>query len=208
MHQFNQEDLALLDYVIVWQVGVAPAENNTPFGGEIWLLVDGRSASASDNAATFSIATGFATVVGEPTAGITGVIYNYAALPNTGILFRIDLGYTVDQYGRSLEEFGVIPQIPNLLGWDALETVLTRIGFEAPAEPDHSTAPEGFVSLRLAAYAHGYTVEWDGSTNSVLVIGEDGRVRVVAVSEEGTFNDNGTVFVTVEYAAALFASVE
>lgn len=208
MHQFNQEDLALLDYVIVWQVGVAPAENNTPFGGEIWLLVDGSSASASDNAATFSIATGFAAVVGEPTRGITGVIYDYALLPNTGILFRIDLGYTVDQYGRSLEEFGVIPQIPNLLGWDALETVLTRIGFEKPTEPDQPVAPEGFVSLRLAAYAHGYAVEWDGSNNSVLVISEDGSVRVVPVSEEGTFNDNGTVFVTIEYAAALFTAGE
>jgi len=133
MQEFNQQDLALLDYAIIWHVEIWPVEDNIPFGGEIWLLVDGGSASASDNAATLSISTGFATVVGEPTAGVTGVIYTYAALPNTGILFRIDLGYTVIPSGHSIEEFGVIPQIPNAPGMDALETVLALIsGYELP----------------------------------------------------------------------------
>jgi len=127
MYQFNPYDLALLDYAIVWRGRYFPAENNVPFGGKIWLLVDNESASASELAAIISIGTGFATVVGEPTRGITGVIYTFAALPNTGILFRIDLGYKVDQYGRSIEEFGVIPQIFNAEGMDALETVLALI---------------------------------------------------------------------------------
>ena len=127
LYQFNQDDLELLDYAIVWNSDFFPAENNVPFGGEIWLLVDGESASASEMAAIISIGTGFATVVGAPTSGITGVIHTYAALPNTGVLFRIDLGYTVDQYGRSVEEFGVIPQIMNTEGMDALETVLALI---------------------------------------------------------------------------------
>jgi len=227
--QFNQDDLALLDYAIIRYTEVVPSEYGIPFGGTVWLLVDGGSASASENAANLSIATGFATVVGEPTAGVTGVLYTFAALPNTGILFRIDLGYTVDQYGRSIEEFGVIPQILNAPGMDALNTVLARIGgvelpFTLPARqvvfiiPPPPPVPvavvttgavadrTGFVSLRLEAYAHGYTVQWDGATNSALVISADGSVTVVAVSVEGTFNDNGTVFVTVEYAAAMFGA--
>lgn len=127
MTQFDQDDLELLDYAILWHIEYAPAVDNIPFDGEIWLLVDGGSASASEMAARLSIATGFATVVGEPTAGVTGVIPKHVALPSTGVLFRIDLGYTVDQYGRSFEEFGVIPQIANMPEMDALETVLMLI---------------------------------------------------------------------------------
>jgi hypothetical protein len=130
MTEFNPDDLALLDYAIVWEARYAPAPNAIPFNGEIWLLVDGLSASASVMAAKIAVNTGFATVVGEPTSVITGVAHTFAALPNTGILFRIDLGYTTDQYGRSIEEFGIIPQIPNAPGMDALETVLSIINAE------------------------------------------------------------------------------
>jgi hypothetical protein len=83
--------------------------------------------SASEVAAIISLNTGFATVVGEPTAGVTGVVHTFVGLPNTGIVFRIDLGYTVDNLGRSFEEFGVIPQILNMPELDALETVLTIV---------------------------------------------------------------------------------
>jgi len=219
--QFNQDDLELLDYVLVWRTEYDPTEESISFDGKIWLLVDGESASASENAAKFSIGTGFATVVGEPTAGVTGVLYTFAALPATGILFRIDLGYTTDQYGRSFEEFGVIPQIPNAPDMDALETVLAIIADGAlqeapPAQQLQMQIPlppalvvaepvlSQFVSIRQEAYANGYTVEWDSENNAVLVVAPDGTVRVVQVSVSGTFNDNGTVFVTVEYASEIF----
>ena len=127
MPYFNQDDLAFLDYVIVWYSEFSPAENNIPFAGKIWILVDDRSASASELAAKISMGTGFATVVGEPTQKVTPTIAFTPVLPNTGILFRVDLGYTVNPCGRSLEEYGVIPQIPNALGMDALETVLSII---------------------------------------------------------------------------------
>jgi hypothetical protein len=138
---FNQDDLELFDKVLVWQSEFAPIpieEGGIPFGGEIWMLVDGTSMSASEIAAKISVNTGFATVVGEPTAGVTGVIHTFVSLPNTGVLFRIDLGYTVDNYGRSIEEFGVIPQIINMPGLDALHTVLTLI--DAPVDVELNTA--------------------------------------------------------------------
>lgn len=139
MYHFSPYDLEFLDYVIVWAVGHFPSEYNIPFSGKIWLLVDGNTASASEAAAKLSIGTGFATVVGEPTRGSTGVIFTYAAMPNTGILFRIDLGYLVDLYGRSIEEFGIMPQMPNAPGLDALQTVLAVINtdpaFRTPPPP-------------------------------------------------------------------------
>jgi len=227
MPYFNLDDLALLDYVLVWEIDTLVYHGHPAFEGEIWLLVDERSMSASEMAASFSISTGFATVVGEPTAGVTGVLYTFIAAPNTGILMRIDLGYTVDSYGRSLEEYGVVPQIANAPGMDALETVLAIIADEfvtgvpasgilvippppPPAAPVTEAAADmtGFIALRYAANSHGYSVEWDGENNSALVISEDGSVRVVPISENNVFNDNGTVYVPLWLADELFAVVE
>ena len=254
MYMFSPEDLELLDYAMVWVIEYHPAESNIPFHGEIWLLVDEWSMSASEMAASISIATGFATVVGSPTAGVTGVLYTFAALPNTGILFRIDLGYTVDEYGRSIEEFGVVPQVSNAPGWDAFDTVLAVIeGYELPTYGDwmallfeelfgnlfgdsmftypafiippppplpllpvdfipFSSVPRmnfngvDFVSIRDAAQAHGYTVEWDAENNSAVIIGEDGSRRMVRLSAAGgAFNANGTIFVRADYIARMFA---
>ncbi|MCL2284808.1 MAG: S41 family peptidase [Firmicutes bacterium] len=218
--KFNSDDLELLDYVMVWQVKYVPAENNTPFNGKIWLLVDGQTASTSEKAAKFSLVTGFATVVGEPTAGVTQVTHTYVPLPYTGMIFRVDLGYTIDQYGRSIEEFGVIPQIPNAEGLDAFETLLYIISpelFEAHMEARAAANPfnqvphrdvDGvtFVPLRLTAYAHGWAIEWDGPNNSAVLEDLQGNVWVVPVGENYVFNDNGRLFMPLEVAIQLFNS--
>jgi len=145
MPYFNAADAQLLDYAIIWQVDLDPSPLATPFGGEIWLLVDGGSASASEMAALISASTGFATVVGQPTAGVTGVVYTFAALPNTGIHVRIDLGYTVDQYGRSIEEFGFIPEIASKPMMTALETVLALLDRLPVVDLDTAIALNGEI---------------------------------------------------------------
>ena len=220
MNQFNRHDAQLLDYVSVWNVSHFPAYGNIPFGGKVWLLIDSGSASASETAASIAINTGFATVVGQPTAGVTGVTYTFAAMPNTGILFRIDLGYTVDRYGRSIEEFGIIPQVLNRSGMDALETVLAIIN-NVPYEvsilprplaegdmwgtvPVRTVYGETFVPIRLTAYAHSFNVEWDGYKNAVMVITPDGSYTWVYVGYYGVFNDNGTVFLPLSKAREIF----
>ena len=214
--QFNLNDLELLDYAMVWQVTYHPAENSTPFSGEIWLLVDGGTASTSEMAAKFSLLTGFATVVGEPTAGITQVTHTYVPLPYTGILFRIDLGYTIDQYGRSIEEFGVIPQIPNAAGLDALETLLSIIAPElfavlAGANPFDEVPVKdidgvAFVPLRLTADAFGWHIEWDESNNAAVLKDLHDNVWVIVVNENGVFNDNDRLYMPLEIAVQLFSS--
>jgi len=124
---FNEADLEILTYVIPWLVEVEPREDNIPFAGEIWLLVDHMSGSASEFAAMKSIYSGFATVVGVPTRRVTPVQTTHVSLPNTGILFRVDVGYIIDDLGRSLEEYGVTPDIVIELGSDALDVVLDLI---------------------------------------------------------------------------------
>ena len=226
---FNEDDAQLLDYAIIWEVEFYQSPFAIPFAGDIWLLVDGQSASASEMAANASIATGFATVVGEPTAGVTGVLYTFAAMPNTGILFRIDIGYTIDQYGRSVEEHGVIPQIANAPGLDALQTVMSMIategaitvtvggaGYARPSGlvplpamndvfatlPTHVVDGTVFVPVRLAAYAHGYSVQWDEYTRSAIIT--NGEQFVVTVGGNVVIY-NDTMFIPLEDARELFA---
>ncbi|MCL2361800.1 MAG: S41 family peptidase [Defluviitaleaceae bacterium] len=129
--QFHPDDYERLSYVLVSQELVnpdaIPDEMRIPFEGEIWLLVDEMSMSASVAAAMLAISSGFATVVGENTSGVTAGYHVYIVLPNTGIIWRVDIGSHTDDYGRSIEEHGVTPQIRNLPGMDALETVLALI---------------------------------------------------------------------------------
>ena len=217
MTQFNPADLAILDYVAVWNAVYSPSEYSIPFNGDIWLLVDEFSASASVMAAMISANTGFATVVGEPTSRVTGVIYTHVALPNTGVLFRIDLGYTTDQYGRSIEEFGVIPQVANFPGMDALETVMAIINDVDPADLEAYVAVEEsplryidgveFIRLRYVADAIGVSVEWDGPNQAVIVTAADGNVIIVAVSVNGVVNYNGRVYVPVENIEIVLAGL-
>lgn len=127
MVYFNQDDLASLDYAVVSRAILHPSEDSIGFTGKVWLLVDGESASASSLATLVALETGFATVVGENTSGVMGSSHTYSVLPNTGIIWRLDIGYVTDAYGRSLEEYGIAPQIRNRPGLDALETVLALI---------------------------------------------------------------------------------
>ena len=127
MRYFNQDDLVMLQHVVTWHYRVDPTAEEKAFNGKIWILIGPRSASAVESVAIFARETGFATLVGEPTAGIMAAISAYTLLPNSGILVRYDLGYMTDSYGRSFEEFGVIPHYFNRPGMNALQTVLALI---------------------------------------------------------------------------------
>ena len=122
---FNMGDLEFIQYAVRWHMTIEPSPLAVPFDGEIWLLTDGMSASASELFALIAQITDFATVVGEPTAGVTGVTMLYVAMPHTGMVFRIDIASWADPLGRSLEEFGITPQIPNAEGLDAMETIMS-----------------------------------------------------------------------------------
>jgi len=129
--EFNQQDLERLHYALVFREAINPAffpeEMRINFDGKIWLLVGPQTASAAAAAALTSMATDFATVVGENTSGVMAPLHVHVALPNTGIVWRMDVGYFTDADGRSLEVYGVTPDIHNLPGMSAFETVMTLI---------------------------------------------------------------------------------
>jgi len=127
MTAFDANDLARLDYVIITSEYTFPADDGIIFNGRVWLLVDGGSASASAVATQMIMTSGRGTVVGTNTSGVMGPYHTYIVLPNTGMLFRMDIGYMTDMFGNSLEEHGIAPHVLNFEGMDALQTVLALI---------------------------------------------------------------------------------
>jgi hypothetical protein len=125
--EFNAEDFLRLAYVLVTSQLITPAYDAVGFTGEIWILVDNESASMSAILAEIAVDTGFATVVGTNTSGIMGATHLYTVLPNTGIVWRADIGYKTDALGRSLEVYGITPHVVILPDMDALEAVLALI---------------------------------------------------------------------------------
>jgi C-terminal processing protease CtpA/Prc len=72
-----------------------------------------------------------ATVVGQPTWGVVGTGFerdtvNFA-LPNTGVIIRIDTALYKCHEGNILQGYGLQPHYAPRPGMDALETVLAMI---------------------------------------------------------------------------------
>ncbi|MCL2376648.1 MAG: M20/M25/M40 family metallo-hydrolase [Defluviitaleaceae bacterium] len=67
---------------------------------------------------------------------------------------------------------------------------------------------EAYVPIRYTAYVHGYAVEWDQDNQAVIITDGQGNVRIVSVEGSGGFNDNGTVYIPVNYAMRLFADTQ
>ena len=80
---------------------------------KIWLLVSSKSHSAADQFAGFCRQTGFATVVGENTAGAGMSVIGPLPipLPKSGALILFDSTYALNTEGMSNAEFGTAPDI-------------------------------------------------------------------------------------------------
>lgn len=88
-------------------------QNPVGFHGRIYLLVDGRVFSSSEEFAAFAKATGFATLVGSRTGG-DGIGFDPAvcALPNSGYVFRFPEEMGLNPDGSSNFETRTAPDIP------------------------------------------------------------------------------------------------
>ena len=127
------DELKNFDYAVMHRETLAPFHSRwglrNDFSGQIWLLVDEMSASASEHVAALYKRENLAVIVGETTRGAIwnpGLRNLLFALPNTGLVIRFEIGYVIDRTGRSLAE-GIPPHIFNRPGMDALETVLALI---------------------------------------------------------------------------------
>ena len=129
----NLNEILSIDYVVNHRETIFPSRppnlQMTGFDGQIWLLINERTASAAEQIASLYKSQNLAILVGDTTRGIggnPGLYPVYFMLPNSGAIVRYDIAYTIDSSGRALEE-GIPPHILNRPGMDALETVLALI---------------------------------------------------------------------------------
>ena len=64
-----------------------------------------------------------------------------------------------------------------------------------------------YVPLRLTAYAHGATVEWNDLTRTVYITDAGGNRQNVIVEAMGGFIEDGTSWIPLELAEHLFQAV-
>lgn len=104
----------------------APAEN--PYKGKIWVLVDDKVYSASENFAMFCKNTGFATLIGTATGGDGGIADPILlSLPKSGLIVRFSMFYGLNADGSGNELYGTAPDVAISESEDALETCLRLI---------------------------------------------------------------------------------
>jgi len=102
---------------------------DVPYKGKIWVLVDERVYSASENFVMFCKNTGFAELVGTATGGDGGIADPMlVSLPNSGLIVRFSVFYGTNADGSGNEENGTLPDILISDGEDALEKCLEIIG--------------------------------------------------------------------------------
>jgi len=124
--ELNLADMERMDYGFAITTTVSVARTPPAFVGKVWFLTGPHMTSASQISAWIAKESGFATLVGEITGGAYGGPRTLVPLPNSGIVFAIDMFYVTDQHGRPLEA-GTIPHHFNREGMDALETTLALI---------------------------------------------------------------------------------
>ena len=127
----NMADMERMEYVYRLSAVITPMRlsrfNYQPaFDGKIWLLTGPGAVSGGEYAARISKNSGFATLVGERTGGQLGNTRIFVGLPNTGILFQMDLFYPTDRHGRPFDA-GTYPHHFTRPGLTALETTLQLI---------------------------------------------------------------------------------
>jgi hypothetical protein len=83
------------------------------FNGTVYILVDDRSFSASDDFAAMAQLTGFATLVGTPTMGGTANLAKPTpiCLPESQVILWLELEATLTPKGKIRELTGTIPDV-------------------------------------------------------------------------------------------------
>ncbi|MCL2227250.1 MAG: S41 family peptidase [Oscillospiraceae bacterium] len=131
----NESDSELFGHAFSFNVVTrppAPEAQSVAFDGNIWLLIDDNREAVVESIAWFAKLSEKFILVGEAVGarGSTeaqGTSLSYASMPNSGIILRYSPIYVTDQYGRNLEEIGIMPHHFNRDGMDAFETTLALI---------------------------------------------------------------------------------
>jgi carboxyl-terminal processing protease len=118
------------DAINVWRSTEGELAENVP----LVILVDGRTASASEILAAALADRGRAVVVGSATVG-KGMVQTIDPLPDGGELF-VTWSQTLAPLGWPIQGLGVLPQVCTSLGQDALNRQLASLstGFQPMTE--------------------------------------------------------------------------
>lgn len=118
---------AEFDHLVQEVQRYVPQADAEPYQGRIWLLIDSRNYSAAEGFIGFCKQTGFATVVGERSGGNDP--YGepvFFALPNSGLVWKMDLFYPLNPDGSCNGICGPEPDI-ECAAADALDVCLAEI---------------------------------------------------------------------------------
>jgi len=109
--QVNREDLELFDSIYAVSLNVSPIENDQiPYEGNIYLLIDDGVYSSAESFAMFCKKTGFATIIGKNSDGDGGGSNPFlTTLPNSGLIIRYTIQYVLNMDGSSNVEYGTTP---------------------------------------------------------------------------------------------------
>ncbi len=111
---------------------IPPSETGTGFNGKIWVLVDKRCYSSTDQFAVFCKATGFATLVGTETGGNgIGAQPYVMALPYSGLVIYYEPYLSFNPDGSCNGIRGTQPDLIPEEGQSALDACLDAIHGEA-----------------------------------------------------------------------------
>lgn len=116
--KFPEEVKTDFSYYSVFETQISP-NDPVDFNGKIYLLVDRRVYSSSDQLASFAKETGFATLVGERTGGDgIGIDPLLFSLPNSGLVVRyssllcLNPDYTINEEVQTTPDIELPPFSP------------------------------------------------------------------------------------------------
>lgn len=124
----DTKDRSILTHACILRSEVLQEDIQSKFSGKLWLLVDDYVYSSSESFTMMCKATGYATIVGENTGGDGGGIDPMIfSLPNSGLLWKNSIFYSINPDGSSNEEVGTTPDVKIKENEDALEVCLKEI---------------------------------------------------------------------------------
>ncbi len=116
----NKDDKKNFNSIVYECVNFYPAKESISFKGKIWVLIGKKTASAAELFAFFMRTANLNSnyykipviLLGKSTRGIFhGYDRIYLKLPNSGLIFKSDLGYALNPDGSCIAEEGIKPDV-------------------------------------------------------------------------------------------------
>lgn len=136
MPKLVESDVEHLDGAFLETIRIDKSYDKPLYSGKFWILSDPVSYSASEYFISFAKRTGFASIVGQESAGDGScVVTIYNDLPESGLVIRYNALYGLNPDGSCSEEHATAPDFEVKEDEDALQYCLDLIKAQKPALP-------------------------------------------------------------------------